>query len=126
MNVYSNAVYHESRQFHGTAQWYKHWLGVILTDGVHWLRETLNYYWLVDDIAIFSSKFRNREDFITAEFRNIGDGGILTFTDGNGNVFASNKYTYTDLAIETKEPLKLWLVYDGGFGTHVLLLPSEY
>ena len=126
MNIYSNAVYQESRQFNGSVQWRKHMFGILLTDGVHWLRESLNCYWLVDDIAIFSKKFRNSEDFITAEFRNKKDGGILTLTDGNDNILTSNKYIFTDLAIETKEPLKLWLVYDGGFDKHVLLLPTEY
>ena len=87
MNIYSNAVYQESRQFNGTTQWYKHFLGIILTDGIRWLRDSLNCYWLVDDIAIFSSDFRGNEDFIVAEFR-------------------------------SKD--------DGGFGKHVLLLPSEY
>ena len=130
MNLYNSETYLESGQYTGTSQWYKHQFGIILTDGIKWLRDKLNCYWLVDDIAIFSAKFRKNEDFIVAEFCNDGENrGVLTLSDGNNNVLMRNPYNYTDLCIQTTKPeerFKLWLVYDGNFKNHVLLLPSEY
>ncbi len=134
MSTYTSKIALEARQFTGTGNWYKHFLGIVFTDGVKWLREQLECYWLIDDIAIFSRDFWRKESFITADFSHDNDKAILTLTDGNDRLLFSNKYPYSDLSIdhqslvtsELNPFLRLFLIYDGGFKRYVLLLPSEY
>lgn len=133
MSTYTSKVAREARQFSGSGTWYKHALGIVFTDGIHWLREQLDCYWLIDDIAILSRKFWKDESFITADFKQ-NDDSILKLTDGNNRLLHQFQYCFTDLEIDKLalsqadfDPfLRLFLVYDGGFEKHVLLLPSEY
>ncbi|MEG3907832.1 hypothetical protein QT979_05990 [Microcoleus sp. w2-18bC1] len=39
------------QHFHGTEQYYKHWLGIHYTDGVKYLAENAECYWLIDAIG---------------------------------------------------------------------------
>lgn len=134
MNTYTLKIALEAGQFTGTGQWYRHFLGILLTDGVRWLREKLECYWLIDDIALFSRNFWNKETFMTADYSRDNGKAILNLTDGNGRLLFSNNYAFTDLHIDNHalsksghDPLlRFFLVYDGGFKKHVLLLPSEY
>lgn len=134
MSTYNSKLALEARQFSGTDNWYKHFLGIVFTDGVSFLREQLECHWLIDDIAIFSRDFWEKESFITADFSHNNDKAVLRLTDGNDHLLFSNKYPYSDLSIDSQslvaselDPfLRLFLIYDGGFKKHVLLLPSEY
>lgn len=134
MSTYNSTIALEARQFSGTGNWYKHCLGIVFTDGVKWLREQLECHWLIDDIAIFSRELWEKESFITADFSHDNDKAILKLTDGNDHLLFSNTYPYSDLSIDSQslvnsefDPfLRLFLIYDGGFKRHVLLLPSEY
>lgn len=134
MSTYNSTIALESRQFKGTDHWYKHFLGIVFTDGVKWVREQLECYWLIDDIAIFSRDFLGKESFIVADFSNDNGDAILKLTDGNDRLLFSNKYSYADLSIDHQSLvssklnpfLRFFLIYDGGFKKHILLLPSEY
>ncbi|MEG4047353.1 DUF6876 family protein [Microcoleus sp. Pol17_C1] len=39
------------QQFCGTEQYYKHWLGILYTDGIKYLAENAQCFWLIDAIA---------------------------------------------------------------------------
>ena len=39
------------KQFCGTEQYYKHWLGLCYTDGIKYLAENAQCFWLIDAIA---------------------------------------------------------------------------
>lgn len=136
MFVYNATMAQESRQFHGTSQWYKNHFGIVYTDGVKWLAEQLNCYWLVDDIALHSKAFRKQESFMAVEFTSPKMcKGQLKLTDGNDHTLKTAKYAFTDLFVDAasidnpkKETAQIgfFLVFGGDFRTHVLMLPSEY
>ncbi len=127
MNIYDTSVIDELGDFHGTENWYKHRLSsMIYTDGIKWLANRLECYWLIDDIAIFSKKLREKHYFLTIKFKaNAKMKGKLVFEDENGLILLTKNYYFCDL-ITPKKSLNLLLYFDGGFETHVLFLPSEY
>ena len=127
MNIYSPSIIQESKGFSGSETWYKHGdLPLVYTDGVKWLLTTLECYWLLNDIALFSEKLRKNNDFITVKFTAKDHyHGELVFEDGNDNVLLTKKYEFADL-LTPKESIRLFFILDGGFNKHVLLLPSEY
>ena len=127
MSTYSPSIISESKEFTGTEQWYKHNIfPIVYTDGVRWLARTLECYWLLDDIALFSAELRKVHDFLLVKFTaKSHDTGELVFEDGNDNVLLKRKYEFADL-ITPKECIRIYSISDGGFKKHVLLLPSEY
>lgn len=63
MKIYNCYTAHELRSFIGTDRYYKHSLGkgkFVFTDGIHWLRDTLECHWLIDNIVIYSMEFIER------------------------------------------------------------------
>ena len=106
-------------QFTGTENYYKHWLGGFrYTDGVKFLADEAEAYWLLD--AIFSHQLRKVR---TMPFQ------LWTLTVTNSNAVLSMKedtgsaeVVHQDIPYTTfpLDEIKLYLI-DG-----VLLLPSEY
>lgn len=108
--------------FTGTENYYKfHTLK--LTDGVKWLAEVCECYWLLDiifSIARFERKLRGQE-FVVCKIRVIrlahSTKAVFTADDGNNNILYRQNIPFTDFPLDE---IKLYLV-DG-----VILLPSEY
>ncbi|HEY9296858.1 MAG TPA: hypothetical protein VIQ31_10870 [Phormidium sp.] len=48
------------QHFSGTEQYYKHWLGLQYTDGVKYLAENAQAYWLIDAIASHQPRVRRK------------------------------------------------------------------
>ena len=46
----------ELNQFYGSATLYKHWLGLKYTDGIQYLAQEANCYWLLNAIASHQTK----------------------------------------------------------------------
>jgi hypothetical protein len=128
------------RQFTGTEQWYRHWTGRILyTDGVKYLADNAEAYWLVDAIASHQLDPKVRgEGFQVWILRTFGDGlgsrrAVLTCYsdyDESGMTAYQNyeKYGLVEQRIEfTDFPLaKMRLWVEGGPEQPVILLPSEH
>ncbi|MEG4576980.1 hypothetical protein QUA56_30565 [Microcoleus sp. N3A4] len=55
------------KHFGGTEQYYKHWLGIQYTDGVKYLADNAQCYWLIDAIA--SNQPRVRRKHSLTEFQ---------------------------------------------------------
>jgi hypothetical protein len=106
--------------FTGTTQWFKHPLfEKLYTDGVKYMAEKFEAYWLID--LVFShqltSKVRN-EQFQTWVLKRIeGNSFIAIATDGNDNIIAIQHIPFSDF---DADELTLYYV------DNVLLLPSEY
>ncbi|MEG3898147.1 hypothetical protein QT989_21110 [Microcoleus sp. SVA1_B6] len=49
------------KHFGGTEQYYKHWLGIHYTDGVKYLAENAQCYWLIDAIASHQPKVQKMQ-----------------------------------------------------------------
>ncbi len=109
--------------FTGTENYWKNaMLCFQYTDGVKFLAVEANAYWLLTDISAFQrlpavQAYLKRDYFQSWTLRVADNVGILTLTDGNGNVIHKHRYMYTDFPLSE---VKFYLV-DG-----VLMLVSEY
>ncbi len=48
------------QQFCGSEQYYKHWLGILYTDGIKYLAENAQCFWLLDAIASHQPRVRRK------------------------------------------------------------------
>jgi hypothetical protein len=108
--------------FTGTVEWHR--ATVIptiqyVTDGVKYLIDNAEAYWLVDAIASHQLEGRTtREPFQAWTLKKHENGSAtLKADDGNDNWLVTQEIEYTDFPLDE---IKLYLV-DG-----ILLLPSEY
>lgn len=116
------------QQFTGSTQWFRHGLvrNVTYTEGVQYMAEHANAYWLIDKIATlqFEPKIRT-EDFqvwrlIVENSRaslTCDDGDKLGVGDSKAVLLHSEEISFTDFPLEE---IELWV--EGG----VILLPSEH
>lgn len=109
-------------QFIGTLQYHASSFGTLnLTDGVHFLREQAECYWLIDIIESYNmtdKKVKATEFQVWAIKVNKEDNtAVVTCKDDDGKKLVSQKIEYTDFPLSEFE---LWCI--GG----VLLLKSEY
>jgi hypothetical protein len=102
--------------FYGTEAYHKLTLTPLnCTDGVKYLAENGNCFWLIEAIA----SYRRKEPFQVWKLK-VGDrqSAVLTMReDTDSPVLVEQKFDWTDFPLPE---IKLWLI-DG-----VLLLPSEY
>jgi hypothetical protein len=110
----------ELTQFTGTDNYYSHSLlrNLTYTDGVKYLAERAQAYWLIDLVASWQLEKKVRaEAFQVWTLTVTNSKAIAVCDDGNGNVVASQEIEFTDFPLDS---VKLYLT--GG----VILLPSEY
>ncbi len=105
-------------QFTGTEKYYKHWLGFNYTDGIHYLVEKGNCYWLLDIIGSYQPKHKNKPFQIWELKVNEDKSAIIDMKeDSDKPILVKQKLDWTDFSLNE---IKMYLI-DG-----VLLLPSEY
>jgi hypothetical protein len=105
----------DTSHFIGTDNWYEHGLNPLITftDGVKYVADTAQAYWLIDEIAFAPVK----GEFQVWKLNVTGNKAELICEDGNDNIIFTKQIEFTDYP----EPgVTLWCV--GG----VILLPSEY
>ena len=102
-------------QFTCTENYYRHMFGLNYTDGVKFMAEKGEAYWLIDAIA----SYRSKEPFQVWELvvKDDRSATLTARTDSDQAPFMTQEIPYTDFPLRE---VKLW-VSDG-----VLLLPSEY
>jgi hypothetical protein len=91
----------------------------VITDGVKYLADTAEAYWLVQDILIYQlePKIRKEPFQVWKLTKNkSGDGAKLTCEDGDYNKVFSTAIRYTDFPLPE---ITLW------FENNTLMLPSE-
>ena len=118
------AIRKELSNFHGSENFYKDFLGVILTDGVKKLCEMCGCYWVITDMAvILMSRFLNKEDFVVVKIRVNEDKSCkIILEDGNNHKLYEQKYPSTDFPLKEFD---VWAVFNE-VGTYTYMLPSEY
>ena len=110
-------------RFIGTTTYYQHWLGIKYTEGVQFLAERGEAYWLIDAIASWQRDARVSGDPMLQEMQfwklTVEDDGsaVLVCERDEGDVALRQDISFTDF------PLKRMTLY---FQQGVLLLPSEY
>lgn len=111
------------QRFTGSENWYRHPLfrSFLYTDGVQYVAEKGNAYWILDKIfacqscvpGLVNEPMCFWEMTLNAE----GQGARLVCTDGNGRGLYAENILFTDF------PLKKIEFF---FQNNVLFLPSEY
>lgn len=90
--------------FIGTEVWYRHpqvpW--VTFTEGVKYVADAGEAYWLVDEIATAQmdpAMRRNRFQHWCLKLNAKGNGAVLTCDDGNDNIIRTKELTFTDFPL---------------------------
>jgi len=103
--------------FTGTTNYYKAYLGFLITDGVKYIMEN-GYSWFVNDaLSIIHTMGWRDKEFLSIKLKLKGENeAVMIIDDGNGNVMYEQVYRYTN----AKKELELFYSYG------VLMLSSEY
>jgi hypothetical protein len=104
-------------QFTGTKNYYKDFMGILITDGVKWFAESLNAFWIVSDAIVIIRMKLKGEDFVVVRIVSMDNKAIITYEDSNGKILHEQKYRYADLF---DAEIKLY------YRDNVMMLPSEY
>ena len=108
------------RHFTGTTKYHVHQVfpnqKFNITDGIHYLRESCQAYWLLDVIYSYNQKLQKETFQVWTLKLEINDNWIVTCTDGIGKQLIKQQIGYSDF------PLDEITIYvkDG-----IALLPSE-
>ncbi|MFM6191146.1 DUF6876 family protein [Planktothrix sp.] len=57
----NNITLSDLSQFTGTETWYRHFTGLLYTDGIQYLAEQAEAYWLIDAIASYQHQLKRDE-----------------------------------------------------------------
>jgi len=126
MKAQVNEIKEGLQHFHGTEMFYQiPLLRTRFTDGLKYLSEAAECFWLITDTSVIAKSLMNRSEFITIDFRRLseerqdltGYEAEIIYTDGNDNILEKHGYRATDFPLDE---LRLFFVN----GT--LMLPSEY
>lgn len=109
------------QQFTGTEDYYRIAPNLVITDGVQYLANEANCYWLLTAIYSHLPKASQSSEFVVARLVVWGSRAELTLDDGNGNVLVTQKIGYTDFPLPE---MKLYCIKQES--NWVALLPSEY
>lgn len=105
-------------QFHGTAEWHRHWLGqLLLTDGALYFANQAGAHWLVDIVATELMDLQRREGLLFLTLHCQSGAADLVADDGNGNALYQKHIDLTDC------PEGKWRFI---LTDDVLMLPGEY
>jgi hypothetical protein len=117
------------RNFYGTEGYIRYTFGILLTDGVKWLCDAAQSYWLVDAIGSWQLDKKVRDDEMLQGFQfwklrvktdAAGNkSAVLTLERDENNVALTQNIEYTDFPLD-----EIDLYYSPQ--DKVLLLPSEY
>jgi len=114
--------------FTGTFDYYRHITrSLVYTDGVQWLAENAECYWLIDLIASWQPKCRKDEMLASIQFWtlkvNEDKTAVAICERDTGNKAFQQKIPYTDFPLKE---IKLYCAAGGPGGAMVLMLTSEY
>jgi hypothetical protein len=118
----------ELRQFTGSEQLFRHGINrnLVYTEGVQYLAEKAECYWLIDEIATIVFPYllkRHYDEFYLIKFLVTEYNAVITVEDGNNKLYANHRVKFTDFPI-SGIPIKFYLCASDGY--YCLMLPSEY
>ncbi|MGO2359205.1 DUF6876 family protein [Mesonia sp.] len=121
-----NEIKEGLQHFHGTEMFYQiPLLRTRFTDGLKYLANVADCFWLITDTSVIAKSLMNRSEFITIDFKRLseerqdftGYEAEIIYTDGNDNVLEKHGYRVTDFPLDE---LRLFFV------NYTLMLSSEY
>jgi hypothetical protein len=117
-NVYEDPQSSGTESYHRVSALFRTF---VATDGVAEMCQKLKCFWVMDVVASYLPRLRNRDSFFTVKVTRDEKGGCqFTIDNGSGKIYVTQDIPYTDLTYD----LKLFLSYDGELW--VIMLPSEY
>lgn len=109
-------------QFYGSENFYRYGPRLILTDGIKFLADNAECYWLIDIVAsILPKMIKLREDFLSCHLEIKDNRGFFFADDGNGKVLYRQDIEFSDFPLEKFE---FFVSSNGEYYT--MLLKSEY
>ncbi|MDO7172544.1 DUF6876 family protein [Mariniflexile sp. AS56] len=126
MKLQVNEIKAGLQHFHGTEMFYQiPLLRTRFTDGLKYLANVADCYWLITDTSMVAKSLMNRSEFITIDFKRFseekqiitGYEAEIIYTDGDDTILDKQGYRVTDFPLDE---LRLFFVND------TLMLPSEY
>ena len=126
MKAQINEIKEGLQHFHGTEMFYQiPLLRTRFTDGLKYLANVADCFWLITDTSVIAKSLMNRSEFITIDFKRLseekqdysGYEAEIIYSDGNDNILEKQGYRATDFPLDE---LRLFFVND------TLMLPSEY
>ena len=126
MKAQVNEIKEGLQHFHGTEMFYQiPLLRTRFTDGLKYLANAADCFWLITDTSVIAKSLMNRSEFITIHFKRLseekqdysGYEAEIIYSDGNDNILEKHGYRATDFPLDE---LRLFFVND------TLMLPSEY
>jgi hypothetical protein len=118
----------ELYQFTGSEQFFKHGINskLIYTEGVKYLAEKGECYWLIDEIAMVFLPYllkKHKDWFYSVKLLVTECGAVITVDDGNDKILINHKIESTDFPI-VGEPIKFFLCESEEY--YCLMLSREY
>ena len=111
----------EEPNYYGTYEYIKT-LFSLLTEGVYFMCEQLQCYWLIDVINSYIPSLEVNEFYVCKFILNDDkQSGIFTIDDGNENILITQKIIFTDITANVRVFLTT-----APNNESVIMLPSEY
>lgn len=126
MDKKANIIKERLQYFNGSEVFYQiPLLRTRFTDGIKYLADAAECFWLVTDSSVVAKSLRERSSWVTIDFKRLpkderetsGYEAEIIYSDGNDNILERHGYNVTDFPLDE---LRLFFVN----GT--LMLPSEY
>ena len=126
MKAQVNEIKEGLQHFHGTEMFYQiPLLRTRFTDGLKYLANVADCFWLITDTSVIAKSLMNRSEFVTIDFKRLpedkqdftGYEAEIIYSDGNNNILEKHGYRVTDFPLDE---LRLFFV------DNTLMLPSEY
>ncbi|MEM6813008.1 MAG: DUF6876 family protein [Bacteroidota bacterium] len=126
MKAQVNEINENLQHFKGAEVFYQiPLLRTRFTDGLKYLSEVAECFWLITDASVIAKSLMNRSKFITIDFQRLSEDkqdytgyeAEIIYSDGNDIVLETHRYHTTDFPLNE---LRLFFVND------TLMLPSEY
>ncbi|MFL1012564.1 DUF6876 family protein [Flavisericum labens] len=126
MDKKANIINERLQYFNGSEVFYQiPLLRTRFTDGIKYLADAAECFWLVTDSSVVAKSLRDRSSWVTIDFKRLpkdkreasGYEAEIIYSDGNDNVLERHGYNVTDFPLDE---LRLFFVND------TLMLPSEY
>jgi hypothetical protein len=111
--------------FYGSENLYQRSTPILIyyTDGIKWLQENANCYWLTDLIASYqTTEFKQANDRQFWKLVVTDSSAVITCDDGDGNISVTQSIEYTNFPLPC---LSIWVEIQSN-GRTFIYLPSEY
>ena len=105
--------------FTGTETYFQYYFGIKFTDGIKYLADNAECYWLINIIVSYQVDPKVKEEgFQVYKLKvNADKSALVEITDGNKNILAKQDIEFTDFPLEE---IEIWCI------DNIVLLPSEY